>query len=145
MVTENNQSHLLIIEDDQGRKEIPLEQTIYSIGRDRECHIRLMSQFVSRRHATLVRMPREHSLNTYYYRIVDGDAKGKPSANGMIVNGRKMPYHDLKNQDEIVFGPQIRAIYYLLQDTHISRQTDDSEYDITLINPGMAEDEDIEY
>ncbi|GAX38187.1 FHA domain-containing protein [Nodularia sp. NIES-3585] len=144
MATETHENHLLIIEDDQGRKEFILEQTIYSLGRDRECNIRLVSQFVSRRHATLVRMPRENSRNTYYYRIVDGDAKGKPSANGMIVNGRKIPFHDLKNEDEIVFGPQIRAIYYLLQNTQLSGRTDASEYDITLINPGMNEDEEIE-
>jgi pSer/pThr/pTyr-binding forkhead associated (FHA) protein len=144
MAPEINESHLLIIEDDQGRKEFPLENPIYSIGRDRDCNIRLASQFVSRRHATLVRLPRQHSSQSYYYRIVDGDAKGKPSANGMMINGRKMPAHDLKNEDEIVFGPQVRAIYYLLKNHQRSGQTDSTEYDITLINPGMTEDEEIE-
>lgn len=140
MAADSNENHLLIIEDDQGRKEFPLEDPVYSIGRDRECNIRLMSQFVSRRHATLVRLPRDHNSHTYYYRIVDGDAKGKPSSNGLMVNGRKMPNHDLRNEDEIVFGPQVRAIYYLLRNTQRPGQTDSSEYDITLINPGMTED-----
>ncbi|MEA5507697.1 FHA domain-containing protein [Halotia wernerae UHCC 0503] len=144
MVPESNESHLLILEDDQGRKEFPLENPVYSIGRDRECNIRLVSQFVSRRHATLVRLPHKHNNHSYYYRIVDGDAKNKPSANGMMINGRKMSAHDLTNEDEIVFGPQVRAIYYLLKNTQRSGQTDSSEYDITLINPGMTEDEDIE-
>jgi hypothetical protein len=54
---------------------------VYSIGRDPRCDIRLFSQFVSRRHATLVRLPREDGSS--FYRIVDGDAKGKPSANGL--------------------------------------------------------------
>ncbi|WGV26974.1 FHA domain-containing protein [Halotia branconii] len=144
MVLESNESHLLILEDDQGRKEFPLENPVYSIGRDRECNIRLVSQFVSRRHATLVRLPHKHNNQSYYYRIVDGDAKNKPSANGMMINGRKISAHDLKNEDEIVFGPQVRAIYYLLKNTQRSGQTDSSEYDITLINPGMTEDEDIE-
>jgi pSer/pThr/pTyr-binding forkhead associated (FHA) protein len=59
----------------------------------------------------------------------------------MINNGRKIPAHDLKNEDEIVFGPQVRAIYYLLRDSmRTGGQTDSSEYDITLINPGMTED-----
>jgi pSer/pThr/pTyr-binding forkhead associated (FHA) protein len=138
--TESNESHLLIIEDDQGTKEFTLERPFYSIGRDRECDIRLVSQFVSRRHATLVRLPRDDNSHNYYYRIVDGDAKGKPSANGLMINGRKMPAHDLKNEDEVVFGPQVRAIYYLLRDTMRSGQTDSTEYDITLINPGMTED-----
>ena len=106
----------------------------------KNCDIRLVSQFVSRRHATLVRLPRDDNSNRYYYRIVDGDAKGKPSSNGIMVNGRKMLAHDLKNEDEIVFGPQVRAIYYLLRDTMRVGQTDSSEYDITLINPGMTED-----
>ncbi|AUT01491.1 peptide-binding protein [Nostoc sp. CENA543] len=140
MAAETQESHLLILEDDQGRKEFTLENTIYSIGRDRDSNIRLVSQFVSRRHATLVRLPRQHNSQSYYYRIVDGDGKGKPSANGFMINGRKMPAHDLQNEDEIVFGPKVRAIYYLLKNTQRSGQTDASEYDITLINPSMAED-----
>ncbi len=142
MATQTNESHLLILEDDQGRKEFTLERPIYSIGRERDCDIRLVSQFVSRRHATLVRLPRDdNNSGRYYYRIVDGDAKGKPSSNGLMINGRKIPAHDLRNEDEIVFGPQVRAIYYLLQrDTTPPGQTDATEYDITLINPGMTED-----
>jgi len=147
MAAETNESHLLIIEDDQGRKEFTLvDRPLYSIGR-RDCDITLVSQFVSRRHATLVRLPRDEKNHSYYYRIVDGDAKGKPSANGLMINGRKIPAHDLKNEDEIVFGPEVRAIYYLLRDTaRPIIETDATEYDITLINPGMTEDidEDIE-
>ncbi|MBW4633106.1 MAG: FHA domain-containing protein [Iphinoe sp. HA4291-MV1] len=141
MAAETNESHLLIIEDDQGRKEFTLDRPIYSIGRDRDCDIRLISQFVSRRHATLIRLSRDGKKHSYYYRIVDGDGKGKPSSNGLMINGRKIPTHDLKNEDEIVFGPQVRAIYYLLRNSiRTGGQTDSSEYDITLINPGMTED-----
>ncbi len=142
MAAEIHENHLLILEDDQGRKEFPLENPVYSIGRDRNCNIRLMSQFVSRHHATLVRFPHKHNSQSYYYRIIDGDPKGKPSSNGLIINGRKISAHDLKDEDEIVFGPQVRAIYYLLKDIHRGGQTDASEYDITLINPGMNEDDD---
>ncbi|HEY9801866.1 MAG TPA: FHA domain-containing protein [Leptolyngbyaceae cyanobacterium] len=139
MTAETQENHLLILEDDQGRKEFSLDKPLYSIGRDKEANIRLVSQFVSRRHATLVRLPKGND-NSYYYRIVDGDGKGKPSSNGLMINGRKIPAHDLKNEDEIVFGPKVRAIYYLLKNTQRSGQTDASEYDITLINPGMTED-----
>ncbi|WP_353931840.1 FHA domain-containing protein [Okeanomitos corallinicola TIOX110] len=141
MPAEPNESHLLIIEDDQGRKECPLECPIYSIGRDKKCDIRLFSQFVSRHHATLVRLPRKGNNSGFYYRILDGDPKGKPSSNGLMINGRKALDHDLKNEDEITFGPNVRAIYYLLKNTRPSEQTDASEYDITLINPGMTEEE----
>ena len=107
MASQNNPRHLLIIEDDQGRKQFLLDGSVYSIGRDTRCDIRLFSQFVSRRHATLVQLPKEDG--SCYYRIVDGDSKGKPSANGMLINGRKILAHDLKNRDEIIFGPQVRA------------------------------------
>ncbi len=137
MASQPKQNHLLIIEDDQGRKELTLDGPIYSIGRDPRCEIRLFSQFVSRRHATLVRLPRADGSS--YYRIVDGDSKGKPSANGVLINGRKIPAHDLIDEDEIVFGPQVRAIYYLLQrDTIPSGPLD--EYDVTLIGPNMMPD-----
>ncbi len=139
-----NEAHILIIEDDQGRKEFTLDKSLYSIGRDRDCDIHLVSQFVSRRHATLVQLPRSGKNDKrFYYRIVDGDVKGKPSSNGLMINGRsKIPAHDLKNEDEVVFGPQVRAIYYLLQrDSTQTGQTDASEYDITLINPSMTEDD----
>lgn len=137
MASQQNQNHLLIIEDDQGRKEFNLDAPVYSIGRDARCDIRLFSQFVSRRHATLVRLPQEDG--SFYYRIVDGDSKGKPSANGLLINSRKILAHDLKNEDEIVFGPQVRAIYYLLsRDTIPSGPLD--EYDVTLIGPNMMPD-----
>jgi pSer/pThr/pTyr-binding forkhead associated (FHA) protein len=43
MATVTNGKHLLIIEDNQGRKEFLLENLVYSIGRDHDCHIRLFS------------------------------------------------------------------------------------------------------
>jgi pSer/pThr/pTyr-binding forkhead associated (FHA) protein len=131
-------NHLLIVEDDRGRKEFILKAPVYSIGRDPQCDIRLYSQFVSRRHATLVRLPRQDG--THYYRIVDGDAKGKGSANGLLINGRKIPAHDLENEDDIVFGPQVRAKYYQLKrDTQPSGPLD--PFDITLINPSMLDED----
>jgi pSer/pThr/pTyr-binding forkhead associated (FHA) protein len=137
MAPQPKQNHILILEDDQGRKEFTLDGPVYSIGRDQRCDIRLFSQFVSRRHATLVRLPREDG--SFYYRIVDGDSKGKPSANGLLINGRKIPAHDLKNEDEVVFGPQVRAIYYMLKRETMPSGPPD-EYDITLISPNMMDE-----
>src|SRR4028119_926846 len=134
MAAQQHQNHLLIIEDDRGRKEFPLEEPVYSIGRDPKCDIRLFSQFVSRRHATLVRRHREDG--TLYYRIVDGNLKGKPSANGLLINGKKLQAHDLQDEDEVVFGPQVSAKYYLLKREPGATGPLD-EFDITLISPGM--------
>ena len=130
--------HMLIIEDDKGRREFALTGPIYSIGRDPKCDIRLISQFVSRRHATLVQLPNED--NGFYYRIVDGNLKGKPSANGLLINGRKLQAHNLQNEDEVVFGPQVRAIYYLLRQDAVATSTPPDEFDITLISPNMVGD-----
>jgi pSer/pThr/pTyr-binding forkhead associated (FHA) protein len=138
MATQPEQNHLLIVEDDRGRKEFILKAPVYSIGRDATSDIRLVSQFVSRRHATLVRLPRQDG--SHYYRIVDGDAKGKGSSNGLLINGRRLTAHDLENEDEIVFGPQVRAKYFQLKrDTQPSGPLD--PFDITLINPSMLDED----
>ncbi|MGK7904356.1 MAG: FHA domain-containing protein [Hormoscilla sp.] len=123
-----HQTHLLIVHDDQGSNEYILKDLdLYSIGRDSNCDIRLLSKFVSRRHATLER--HERTDGTYYYRITDGN-NGKPSANGMMINGRKRQTHILQDNDKIVFGPQVFITY-----TIVSEAID--KFDITLINPDM--------
>jgi pSer/pThr/pTyr-binding forkhead associated (FHA) protein len=137
MALNHKLSNILIVEDSKGRREIVLDGSVYSIGRDPKCDIRLSSQFVSRHHATLVQLPKDD--DTFYYRIVDGNLKGKPSANGMLINGRKLLAHDLRNEDEIVFGPQARAIYYQLKRDSQSTFPPD-EFDITLISPNMVEE-----
>lgn len=140
MPSEAHQNHLLIIEDNKGRREFILDSPVYSIGRDPKCDIRLVSQFVSRRHATLVQLP--HEDGGHYYRIVDGNLKGKTSANGLLINGRKLQAHDLEDADKIVFGPQVYAIYYMLKrDAIVTIPPVDSEFeDITLISPNMVGD-----
>lgn len=127
--------HLLIIEDDRGRKGISLKEASYTIGRGQNCDIRLSSQFVSRHHATLLRRLRPDG--TSYYRIVDGDGQGKTSVNGLLINGRKEDAHDLKHGDEVVFGPQVFAIYQLRQRDVFPTVPPDDPYDITLIDPAM--------
>jgi pSer/pThr/pTyr-binding forkhead associated (FHA) protein len=101
--------HSLIIEDERGRQEYILDSSMYSIGRDPKCDIRVDSQYVSRRHATLVQLFAEDG--TFHYRIVDGAPKGKPSSNGLTVNGRRVPACDLNDHDEIKLGPKISATY----------------------------------
>lgn len=104
--------HVLIIEDAQnGLQQYVLGAPLHAIGRDPRCDIRLNSQFVSRRQATLVKMADDDG--SYYYRIVDGIPKGKTSSNGMLVNGRKVLACDLADQDEIIFSPQVRVTYRL--------------------------------
>lgn len=109
--------HLLIIEDDRGFQEYVLDAPMYSIGRDPTCDIRVMSRYVSRRHATLVQIS-GHDDNSFYYRIVDGTPKGKPSSNGISVNQSKVRACDLSDCDEILLGYEVRATYRLLVHEH---------------------------
>ena len=71
---------------------------------------------------------------------MDGNLKGKSRANGILINSRKLVTHDLQNSDEIVFGPQVRAIYYLLDKESVASSPAD-EFDITLISPSMMSDD----
>ncbi|GAB4461280.1 MAG: hypothetical protein OHK0037_09960 [Elainellaceae cyanobacterium] len=134
----SHSNHLIIIEDNKGRREYVLDSEVYSVGRDPTCDIRLVSPFVSRHHATLVRM--EDDRGNYYYRIVDGNGKSKPSANGLLINGKKLPAHNLENQDQVVFGPDVAAIYYMLNHENVATVPPDP-YDITLISPNMVDEE----
>lgn len=138
MNSASRQTHRLIIEDSKGQEEYTLEESMYTIGRDPNCDIRLSSYFVSRHHATLVRFPDEEG--GYYYRIVDGNLKGKLSANGLLINGRRLQTHDLTSQDKIIFGPQVQAFYYLLEREHHTTTPPD-EFDITLINPSSLNED----
>jgi len=106
-----SQGHsFLIIEDEEGRREVVLDGDHYSIGRDPKANICLRSQFASRHHATLTRTSNEDG--TFTYRIVDGALNGKPSTNGLLINGQRCQERELGHDDVIVFGPRVRAIFY---------------------------------
>ena len=102
--------HLLLVEDRDGSREHPLGSPKYFIGRDIANDICLNSQFSSRYHALLLRVPGTIT-GQYSYRILDGDLEGKPSTNGLTVNGQKVNAHELKNGDVISFGPDAKATY----------------------------------
>jgi tetratricopeptide (TPR) repeat protein len=103
---------LLIIEDDWGRREMLLDRDCYTIGRDPKCDICLHSQYVSRQHAVLNRITRPDG--TVLYQIVNGSLDGKPSTNGILVNGHKTGAQTLQADDMVVFGPKVQATYRLL-------------------------------
>ena len=131
----HHEEHVLIVFDGKGQKEIILDQTSYSLGRGQDCDIRIQSQFVSRHHATLIKQ--SHNDIEEYYRIIDGDLKGNTSVNGLLVNERKVLFHDLKNGDKVVFGPQVSAIYEHRQYDVFPTLPPDDPFDITLIDPAM--------
>jgi signal transduction histidine kinase/pSer/pThr/pTyr-binding forkhead associated (FHA) protein len=109
----NRFRHLLIVDDAEGRRTVPLEAATYSIGRDATNSVVLHSKMVSRQHAILLRVTSPDS-STYLFRIIDGDLQGKRSTNGLIINGRRLFSHDLKHGDMVVFGGDVRAKYYAI-------------------------------
>lgn len=135
---EPQEVHLLIVEDDDGYREFPLGGEVYSLGRGEESDIRLVSLFVSRRHATLVRQQRDDGK--YDYQIVDGNLKGQLSANGIVINGHKLQAHTLKNDDKVEFSPGVTAEYRLRRKERKSGPLD--PYDITLIDPSRVDEVD---
>lgn len=135
----HRQEHVLVVMDGKGQKEIVLTEPTYTLGRGSSCDIRLQSQFVSRHHATLFK--RVNKDGEQYYRIVDGDSTGKVSVNGLLVNNHKVLFHDLKNGDKVVFGPQVSAVYQHRQYDIFPTIPPDDPFDITLIDPAMIEND----
>jgi pSer/pThr/pTyr-binding forkhead associated (FHA) protein len=109
---------MLMIEDDSGKREIWLERDRYLIGRDPKSDICLHSKFASREHAVLVKVVQDNGRTTY--QIIDGNLEGKPSTNGVLINGQKHRVWNLNHDDIIVFGPQLQATYRLLSPSHCS-------------------------
>ncbi|MEM8832033.1 MAG: FHA domain-containing protein [Cyanobacteria bacterium P01_G01_bin.19] len=132
----HREEHILIVTDGKGHREIQLKSETYSLGRGVQCSIVLQSQFVSRHHATLIRREEE---NQSYYRIIDGDSTGKTSVNGLLINGKKVRFHDLKQGDKVIFGPQVEATYEYREYDLFPTIPPDDPYDITLIDPAMID------
>ncbi|NET33904.1 MAG: tetratricopeptide repeat protein [Cyanothece sp. SIO1E1] len=114
-ILSSSQTALLLVKDNQGERQIVLDQNSYTIGRDPENSICLHSQFASRCHATLTRLTRPDG--TYVYEIRDGDGGFRQSTNGLIINGRRCKSWVLMHKDSVIFGPNVWLIYILPEDT----------------------------
>ncbi len=122
--------HVLVLDDPQGRRSIALEAATYSLGRDPSNMLVLRSDYVSRQHAIIFRVPVPGS-QTYLFRILDGNLEGKRSTNGLIVNGQKVYSHDLQHGDLIIFSRDVSAGYYVsanLTDAEFARYVDSVEF-----------------
>ena len=132
----HREEHILILTDGKGHREIQLKNETYSLGRGVQCNIVLQSQFVSRHHATLIRRQGEERS---CYRIIDGNSEGKTSVNGLLINGKKVRFHDLREGDKVIFGPQVEATYEYRQYDLFPTIPPNDPYDITLIDPAMID------
>ncbi|NCJ06282.1 FHA domain-containing protein [Synechococcales cyanobacterium C] len=105
----HQERHVLVVDALQNRAFV-LEAATYSIGRDVTNAIVINNASVSRQHALLLRLP-VPGTHLYRYRLVDGNAQGKPSVNGIFINGQRCSSCELKNGDLITFGLDIQATY----------------------------------
>jgi pSer/pThr/pTyr-binding forkhead associated (FHA) protein len=101
--------HVIVVNDGK-RRAIALDAAAYSIGRDPSNAIVINLDTISRQHAMLLRVPIP-GTKQYRYRILDGNAQGKPSANGVFIGNQPCQSRDLKNGDTIRFGHTIEASY----------------------------------
>jgi pSer/pThr/pTyr-binding forkhead associated (FHA) protein len=123
MTSPSLERHVLVIEYPDYEQAIHLEAVAYSIGRDVSNAIVLDVDTLSRQHAILLRVP-DPATRSYSYRLVDGNATGRASANGVFVNGQRCSIHALGDGDHISFGRKIRARYRRLK----MEQNEFSEY-----------------
>ncbi|MDS3861603.1 FHA domain-containing protein [Thermosynechococcaceae cyanobacterium BACA0444] len=105
--------HVLIIQDLKGKRTIHLQAATYSIGRDKSNAIVVEAPDISRQHALLLRLPKQGGEG-YHYRLVDGNARGRLSANGVFVNGTRSKTHNLLHGDQILLGSDVRIAYEVL-------------------------------
>ena len=105
--------HLLCIHDKDGIRTICLSLQHYAIGRDQQNDIVLFSKTVSRYHARLTRIS-GNSAREDHYRIIDGDAEGKMSTNGIMINDNKSYAQDLNHGDRIIIG-KVKLTYHTQQ------------------------------
>ncbi|NEP18558.1 MAG: EAL domain-containing protein [Leptolyngbya sp. SIO4C1] len=110
---ESQTYHFLEVKDHTGSRKIPLEGATYSIGRASSNSIVISAPEISRQHALLLRIAFPDSEH-HFFRLVDGNLKGKRSTNGVFVNGEKRSSHILRHGDQIDFGGATQATYYCL-------------------------------
>ncbi|WP_373529726.1 EAL domain-containing protein [Nostoc sp.] len=129
--------HLLVIQDQKGRRTIPLQETTYSLGRHSANTIVLTSRSVSMQHAILLRVTVPET-DQYGFQIIDGNYKGKGSTNGLFVNGTKCFSHNLRHCDIIAFGNnQAQAKYYAI--SNLSEQAFSEFCDVEDLSDFLSE------
>ncbi len=111
---QDDRIHIFVVEHSQDRQAYVLKGATYSMGRDPNNSIVIDTESISRQHAILIRVP---IGKTFGYRIEDGSLLGKPSTNGIKVNGERCSSHDLKDGDEILLADKVKAEYFFRSKT----------------------------
>ena len=102
---------IFVVQDLKKTRVYKLDRLLLTVGRSKRADIQILSQEVSRIHATLLRVRNVHGEPQY--RLIDGDARcQKPSQNGIFINGQRVRSYDLQNRDEIAFCSRSRARFF---------------------------------
>ncbi len=117
--------HILVVDDEDGRRAFLLTEVAYTLGRDPTCSIVLHSPAVSRQHALLVRLPSPSSPSGYGYKIQDGNVSGQESRNGLLIQGVRHKSRNLEDGDQVQFSRKVSAGYYIrtMTDAELERYT----------------------
>jgi diguanylate cyclase (GGDEF)-like protein len=110
-------NHILVIDAPNLRRTISLEASTYSIGRHAGNSIAIVSQKLSRKHATIIKKNEDGDCGDSFC-IIDGDLERNRSKNGIFVNGRKCLEHELKHGDLINLSDDIRMSYYIVNQSN---------------------------
>lgn len=101
----------LLVTDPQGRRQVPLDKPMTTLGRRTDCDIRVSGVGVSRNHA-------EITNDTGACRLLDCESKF-----GTFVNGTKIDTHVLAHGDLICLGESHDTeIVFLVGDEEVSRE-----------------------
>jgi diguanylate cyclase (GGDEF)-like protein/PAS domain S-box-containing protein len=128
MVKQSDLHSILIINNDNRKDNVVLENQIYSVGRHRTNSISIKNSLISRYHCTVLPVKHKSNSEQQAYWIIDGDLKGNRSTNGIFVNGQKCLSHELKTGDKISFGVKnVFVTYNVINKNDLDKITD-SEY-----------------
>ena len=134
-----HEAHFLVIEDDKGKKVFLLQNSHYSLGRARDCDVRIRSHFVSRRHGDFAQvLEKRQSLTT---KLLTVTIREMLVPMDCLLTVRKFQPTISSNGDQIVFGPQACANYQYRQYDNFPTLPSEDPFDITLIDPAMMSDD----
>ena len=70
----------------------------------------------------------QHYDGSFYYQLIDGNLKGRTSANSLLINSQKLQFHCLEHEAQIEFGSGVYAKYFIRNSTAIDPMVTDDEY-----------------
>jgi pSer/pThr/pTyr-binding forkhead associated (FHA) protein len=126
----SDKRHILIVESLESKKAVTINSSVYTIGRHPGNALVFHSKQVSRCHATILWLKSAETHECAYW-ILDGDINGKPSLNGVLVNGKRNRLQILNDGDIISIGDQIKIRYSCLTNSTLNSLEEDETQRLT--------------